>query len=163
MAEGIGISPLIVGLTLGAVGTSLPELIVSTMAAALGNSGISIGNVVGSNMANIGLALAVGAIIFPVPVERDVLKYDYWVAFIGGILLYLTTINGKFSRAEGIFFVIVFLLYFSSLSFRHAHTRDLPVESAGKKPVLRSLFIALAGLVALLSGSRPVYGVSATR
>ena len=68
LAQSLGISPLIVGLTVVSLGTSFPELLVSSMAAFQEKPGISIGNIIGSNIANIGLILGVGALIFPLEI-----------------------------------------------------------------------------------------------
>ena len=80
IAKRFGISTLVVGLTVVAFGTSLPELVVSIIAAIENSSTLAIGNAVGSNIANIGLALALSALIFPItinylPIKRDLLIY----------------------------------------------------------------------------------------
>ena len=72
----LGITPLIIGLTIVAFGTSAPELAVSVKSALAGNSGIALGNVIGSNIANIGLILAITALIRPIQVQSQVVKRD---------------------------------------------------------------------------------------
>ena len=76
-ARNLGVSPLVIGLTIVAFGTSAPELIVSAMAAFQGNPGLAIGNAIGSNIANIGLILGLTAMVYPLRVESEVLKREY--------------------------------------------------------------------------------------
>ena len=71
LARNLGVSPLIIGLTIVAFGTSAPELIVSVVAATRGNPGLAIGNAIGSNIANIGLILGITAVIYPLKVESE--------------------------------------------------------------------------------------------
>ncbi len=150
IAESIGMSPLIIGLTLGAIGTSMPELIVSTMAAVVGKTSISIGNVVGSNMANIGLALGLGSLILPVPVEKDVLKYDYWALLISGILFYFFTQNLYMSSFEGIIFVILFIAYIILLATRHHFSKT----NEKNDTIIKGLLLFVLGIVSLTAGAK---------
>ena len=76
-ARNLGVSPLVIGLTIVAFGTSAPELVVSAMAAFQGNPGLAVGNAIGSNIANIGLILGLTALIYPLRVESEILKREY--------------------------------------------------------------------------------------
>src|SRR6056297_2919708 len=67
--------PVLIGMTVVAIGTSAPELVVSLQAALIGKPDISIGNVVGSNIANVGLILGITALVFPVAIRKDVIRY----------------------------------------------------------------------------------------
>ncbi|MFH1414672.1 MAG: calcium/sodium antiporter [Elusimicrobiota bacterium] len=154
IAESMNISPLMIGLTLGAVGTSMPEFMVSTMAAASGMTDISLGNVIGSNMANIGLALGLGSLIFPVPVEKGVIKYDYWVLLSAGILLYLFSVNGTLGRSEGILFIILFICYFVFLAARHKFSTDKNPAAKKKYPILKCTVLFLSGAAGLTAGGK---------
>ena len=69
LARNLGVSPLIIGLTIVAFGTSAPELVVSGVAASRGNPGLAVGNAIGSNIANIGMILSLTAIVYPLRVE----------------------------------------------------------------------------------------------
>jgi cation:H+ antiporter len=154
IAKDFGVAPLIIGLTFGALGTSLPELVVSLFAAAVGKSGISIGNVVGSNMANIGLALGVGAIFYPISVEQAVIKYDYWVALGCGILLYLFTRNLIISNIEGFIFLFFFILYMLFLVARHYFSNfglDRPIKG---NSLIRSVSLFVFGAAGLTIGAK---------
>lgn len=147
------ISPIIVGLTLGALGTSLPEMIVSWMAASVGNTSISIGNAVGSNMANIGLALGIGALFFPIPVEKDVIKYDYWVMLFLGIILYIFSLDLMISRLEGIVFILLCFGYVMLLGLRH-HFSGFFDNSVMKESLLKGFFFLAIGIVGLALGAK---------
>jgi len=76
LAERVGISPLLIGLTLVGFGTSTPELVTSVQAALIGSPGIAVGNVVGSNIANILLILGLSAVIVPLAVQTNALRRD---------------------------------------------------------------------------------------
>ena len=77
LARNLGVSPLVIGLTIVAFGTSAPELVVSGVAAYRGNPGLAVGNAIGSNIANIGLILGLTALIYPLRVESETLKREY--------------------------------------------------------------------------------------
>ena len=102
---------MIIGLTVVAFGTSAPELLVSIQAALAGYSEIAIGNVVGSNISNILLVLAITALIFPIPVPASSVKQDWPVMMFVSILLYVFTLNGWLTRTEGIIFIGLLLGY----------------------------------------------------
>lgn len=159
IAGKLHISPMIVGLTLGALGTSLPEMIVSWMAAGVGNTDISIGNAVGSNMANIGLALGLGALFFPIPVEKDVLKYDYWVLLLCGVLLYLFSMNLAIGRLEGVLFVLLCAGYVALLGWRH-YFSDFIDDTVRKESLLKGFILLVLGAAALTAGAKFVVGTA---
>ena len=99
IAKRLGISSLVLGLTLVAFATSAPELAVSVSSALSGNSDIALGNVIGSNIANIGLILGICGCILPLNVNRQLLKFDTPVMIISAIIvsvIYLST--GEISR-----------------------------------------------------------------
>ena len=90
IAHSLKVSDLIIGLTIVAFGTSLPELIVSVIAALEGSSAIAVGNVVGSNVANVGLVLGLSALIFPITVNYDHLKRDLMIYLVAVSYTHLT-------------------------------------------------------------------------
>jgi len=102
LARNMGVSPLVVGLTIVGFGTSAPEMLVSAMASLRGNPSLAIGNAIGSNIANIGLILGLTAIIYPLRVERITLKREFSVL---GLIMLLTLFlmwDLEFSRLDGI-------------------------------------------------------------
>jgi len=102
---------MIIGLTVVAFGTSAPELFVSLQAAFSGFPEIAMGNVVGSNISNILLVLAITALIYPIPVPKSSVKRDWPIMMAVSVLLYIFAMNGWISRLEGIIFVSLLGLY----------------------------------------------------
>jgi len=111
LALSFKISPLVVGLTIVAFGTSAPELFVSIKSALDGHPDLAFGNVIGSNMCNITLILGVTALVFPVAVQKSILNFDWPVAFLSIILLYVLTLDHNVSILDGLAFVIMIVLY----------------------------------------------------
>jgi len=111
VAKRFGISTLVVGLTVVAFGTSLPELVVSIIAAIENSSTLAIGNAVGSNIANIGLALALSALIFPITINYLPIKRDLWIYLFASLLFILFVFDGRLSRFEGLFLFIGLVFY----------------------------------------------------
>jgi cation:H+ antiporter len=111
LALKIGITPLVVGLTVVAFGTSTPELVVSLKAALIGNSSISLGNVVGSNIANIALILGVAALIRPLDVHANVIRREIPIMIGVSILLIILLLDGELSFIDGIIFVFGIIIY----------------------------------------------------
>ena len=116
LASRFNISPLVIGLTVVSFGTSAPELFVSLIAAVKQHPEVALGNVVGSNIANVALVLGLTALIFPIPVRSSSVKID--APFMLGItlLLWLFMVSGgagTISRPEGLIFVILLVAYIS--------------------------------------------------
>lgn len=101
VARRLGVSPLLVGLTVVALGTSLPELVVGVRAALRGHAGISLGNVVGANAINIGLVLGTAALIRPLVVGLRVLKWDLPAMLVAALLMSAMAADGEVGRLEG--------------------------------------------------------------
>lgn len=111
LARGIGVSELVIGITLVAVGTSLPELATSVVAAFRREADISIGNVVGSNIANILLILGVTSVISPVSVAPQIIRLDIWVALGFALVLFPFALNQKLTRWEAGVLLAVYVGY----------------------------------------------------
>jgi cation:H+ antiporter len=111
LALRFGLSPLVVGLTVVAYGTSTPELAVSVKAAWQGNGTIAIGNVVGSNICNLGLILGLAAIICPLRVQLQLLRFDLPIMIGCSLLLPLLILDGVVSRTEGVFLFLGVITY----------------------------------------------------
>lgn len=105
------ISKLVVGVTIVSFGTSAPELFVSLKAALEGHPDISIYNVIGSNIANIALVLAITAMIFPIPVNKKSMRFDWPIMMLVSIVFYVFALNGALDRWEGILFVMALTGY----------------------------------------------------
>ena len=99
------VAPIVVGLTVVAIGTSSPELFASMQAAWNGSAGIAVGNVVGSNIANLGLALGLTAIVRPLSVDRGLLKLDWPILMAVTVLFGVLALDGIYSRVDGLIFL----------------------------------------------------------
>jgi len=111
LALKIGITPLVVGLTVVAFGTSTPELVVSLKAALIGNDSISLGNVIGSNIANIALILGIAALIRPLDVHANVIRKEIPIMITITILLILLLLDGEVGFVDGLIFVLAIVIY----------------------------------------------------
>lgn len=98
----LGMSTGLIGLTVVAFGTSAPELLVSLTAALKGNSDISIGNVVGSNIANIGLVLGISGVFYPILIRKSHVRFEYAMMIFVTVIYYVLSLDLKVSRIEGI-------------------------------------------------------------
>jgi cation:H+ antiporter len=105
------LSPLVVGLTIVAFGTSAPELFISLQSALQGSPDLAMGNVVGSNICNLALVLGTTAVIFPVPVQGDSIKIDWPVTMGSSLLLYALVQENLISMWEGLLFVSILIVY----------------------------------------------------
>ncbi len=115
----IGVSERLIGLTIVATGTSLPELVTSVVAAIKGNTDIAIGNIVGSNIFNVFLILGISAVINPVPLVQGT-STDILVNIFASFLLFAFIFTGKqrqIERWEGLVFIIAYLLYIALILF----------------------------------------------
>ena len=114
IAKKLGISEFIIGLTLVALGTSIPELASSIAASIKNASGIIIGNVIGSNIANIGLIIGIAATIAVIKTKKQMVRRDGYIMLFAAGLFYIFIINGVLSRIEA---GILLLLYVAYIAF----------------------------------------------
>jgi cation:H+ antiporter len=160
LALRIGITPLVVGLTVVAFGTSSPELVVSLKAALEGNGDISLGNIIGSNIANIALILGISALIKPLKVQAQVVRREIPIMIFVTLLLVLFLLDNEIGIIEGIVFFIGILLYsvVSVILAKKEKSREVKdefIEGVVHKPLkiwIAILFIFF-GLVLLVYGS----------
>lgn len=153
LALSLGVSTLVVGLTIVAFGTSLPEMFVSLDAVMQGAVDISVGNVVGSNIANIGLILGLTALVFPVAVKRQVVRRDLPIMLIVSVLMFVLIQNREISRLEGLLLfgsVIAYtaISYFLELREKRtgAESDDLDESEFGPDPRHANRFFELGRL-----------------
>ncbi|WP_127846560.1 calcium/sodium antiporter [Psychroflexus aestuariivivens] len=151
------ISKMIIGLTVVSFATSAPELLVSLQAALSGFSDISLGNVIGSNIANIGLVLGLTAIISTIDIDLDFLKFNWPLMMILSILLFVFLSSGEnISRIEGVVFLIILTLFLLFLIKKAKSSRDKPVEEVDPSLELTSGFKIVLWL--LIGGSGLYFG-----
>jgi cation:H+ antiporter len=105
-ARNLGVSPLIIGLVIVGFGTSAPELVVSAVATVRGNSGLAVGNAIGSNIANMGLILGLTAVIYPLHLESSTLKREYPMLLLIMLVSLYFALDGELTRAEGMMLLI---------------------------------------------------------
>jgi len=111
IAKQIGVSEFVIGLTLVALGTSIPEMGASIVASIKHQSGIVTGNVLGSNIANIGLIMGITAVLWALKTDWQMLKRDGYIMLFAALLFYVFLFNGIVSRIEGFLFLILYVVY----------------------------------------------------
>lgn len=113
LSRDLGIKPIVIGLTVVAFGTSSPELAVSLTASVKGSNDIAIGNIIGSNIANIGLILGVAAIVLPLKVEKVIMKRELPLMIAISVAFYFMAIDRKIGFIDGGFLIagIIFFIY----------------------------------------------------
>ncbi len=154
LARRFHISPLVIGLTVVAYGTSAPE-IGTCLVAVLGDSpGLAVGNVIGSNAANLGLILGITAVMTPFAVPRGLLRREFWFMLGATLLLWPLAAAGVVSRPVGLV-LAASLLVFNVLSVRWGRNDEAgtSARAEGDSPLGRSLTTTAVGLVALLIGA----------
>jgi cation:H+ antiporter len=161
LALRLGVGPLLVGLTVVAFGTSTPELVVSLMAAYLGQGDISVGNVVGSNICNIGLILGFCALIIPIKVASQIVRVDTPIMIGVTALAMALLYDGALTRFEGIILFILLLVYvlFSIRLARKQVSDPLAGEFSEEIKISKwgtweDIAFIVGGLVMLVFGAR---------
>lgn len=161
LARNLGISPLLIGLTIVGFGTSAPEILVSGMAALQGNPGLAIGNAVGSNIANIGLIIGFTALVAPLIVKSDILRREFPLLLVVCVGVYLLLLDGSLDRIDGILMLaglIATLFMVVHIGRQRAAKDPLEKEFEDEIPSNLSTFAAsmwfVAGLTLLLLASR---------
>ena len=161
LAYKVGITRLVVGLTVIAYGTSSPELVVSVLAAINGNGAIAIGNVIGSNIFNIALILGISALISPLSVSRDINRFQMPIMIAMSSLCLFAFLDGVFSRAEGgVFFFMIIAYTIWSIMRGRAEFKSTAISTSGEKTVGRTkiilinVFYVVGGLAILVLGAR---------
>ena len=124
LASSLGVSPIVVGLTVVSLATSAPELVVCLVAALQGNPGLAIGNVMGSNLANIGLILGLTSLIHPLEVKHRVVWREMPVMLLITFAIYPIAFDGELSRKDGFMLLLVLLAYLVWV-FRSGHPDEI--------------------------------------
>lgn len=160
LALKVGISPLVVGLTVVAFGTSSPELVVSVGSALEGNSDIAIGNVIGSNISNIALILGITALINPIKVNVQVIKREIPIMIAVTLIFLLMFLNLSLSRLEGAL-LFTGIIFYTSISYYLSKKENKKVEQEFEKeiPAIKgrtttSILFVVIGLACLAFGSK---------
>jgi cation:H+ antiporter len=156
LARHLRVSPLLIGLTLVGFGTSTPELITSIQAALSHSPGIAVGNIVGSNIANILLILGLSAALAPVAVSLGASWRDGLFVILTALVLAWVSLHGGMTQQTGLLFLAALVLYVAlawSLERRQAETATTGVDAPDMSVAL-SLFVAVASLGILMVGAQ---------
>jgi len=166
LAKIFGITPIVIGLTVVAFGTSAPEIVVSVVSALQDKSMIAVGNVVGSNICNIALVLGITAAIWPVECHRSVIRRDIPVMLGISIYLFILSIDSHISRVEGASLFAGLILYIFSNYYiatgktsktfepQAAITISEPVDNIKKKFVFKQIALIIIGVLGVLAGAK---------
>ncbi|MBI5666822.1 MAG: calcium/sodium antiporter [Chloroflexi bacterium] len=162
LAASLGVPPVVIGLTVVAFGTSMPELLVCLDAALRGASDIAIGNVVGSNIANIGLILGVSGVIMTIPIHIQLIRREIPIMILASLVVYALALDGTISGVDGLLLVAGLLAFMAALIVLSRHERLKPAEErelaeeehiTGSINRLFEIGRLLAGMVVLLTGA----------
>ncbi len=155
IASRFGIPQLVIGLTIAAMGTSMPEAAVSITSALKGSAGITVGNVVGSNIMNILVILGITAVITPIAVQKSTRKFEIpGMIAISVLFLVLGYTGGEIVRFEGVILWLVFIGYLAYLFWIAKHNKDEETDEEEKNWSLPVQLIAIVGgIAAIVLGS----------
>ncbi len=170
LAKDFGVPPLIIGLTIVAFGTSAPELSVNLLAIYQGNTEISFGNIIGSNIANIGLILGIAAIIRPLAIEGVIITREIPMMVLASLLVLITGMDiyvrnspNVFDRSDGLVFLLIFCVFlFYTIGDVIRRRKEDPLlqqakELSEKKSFKKNIYnlcLFIAGLIFLVSGGK---------
>jgi len=161
-ARNLGVPPLLIGLTIVGFGTSAPEMLVSATAAFQGNSGLAIGNAIGSNIANIALILGVTALVVPLDVHSGLVRRELPVLIGATAAAYFLLQDGDLGFADGLILllglaVLLFWMIYMGLNARDRKdpmAAEYEAEIPADLSLGQSLFWLLAGLIILVASSK---------
>jgi cation:H+ antiporter len=154
------VSPLIIGLLIFGFGTSAPEMLVSGLAAMNGNTGLSIGNAVGSNIFNIALVLGVSAIISPIEVQGNILRKEWIFLMVATLVAGLLLLDLRLDVFDG-FILLALLFLFLGYTFRESkksqnHEFDEFAKKIDKSETVKTWVMLVIGLIVLISSAKLV-------
>lgn len=161
IARRFNVSYLVIGLTIVAFGTSMPELVVNLIAGYSGNTGIAMGNILGSNIANVFIILGIASLIRPIDIQNSTIRIEIPFSFLAAVLVWVcandvlidNSSESSLSRIDGIVFISFFLifLYYSFFAGSKEPAKEIKDETETKSIWKSALFI-LGGLVMLYFG-----------
>lgn len=153
----LNLSKMVIGLTVVSFATSAPELLVSVQAALDGSPDIALGNVIGSNIANIGLVLGITAVISALAIDRDFYRFNWPVMMLFSVALYFLLSNdGKLTALEGAGLLVGLVIYLFFLIKRARANREITVEDVNEKLSETSYFKIFVWL--LIGGAALYFG-----
>ena len=167
LAKAVNISPLVIGMTIVAFGTSAPELIVSITSALNDNAGIAVGNVIGSNIANIALVLGATVLILPIPIDKQTKFVDFPVMLIATGMFYYIACDGEIVFIEGLILFLALIGYLSYMATRlialrkkvkngeatNVESSPYELDDYKEEPFWKSITFLLVGFIGLYFGA----------
>ena len=158
IAKKFKISPMIIGLTIVAMGTSMPELSVSITSSLIGKNDMSLANVVGSNMFNVLMALGISSLIINLPIKKDSIKFDIPFLIGIGILLLLMLFDLKLSIFEGLILIGIFVFYLwkTLKPMLKKKNKDTKENEEKNKSMFKMIAISLVGIIGIIIGGNMV-------
>jgi len=161
IANNLGVSSLVIGITIVGFGTSAPELLISSIAAMDGSTGLAVGNAIGSNIANIALILGVTALIMPLAIQSRVLRHEFPILLAVMIFAWLLLRDGTLTRLDGIALLIGLIVVMGWLIYDALRAKpDDPITAEMEDeipvgiPTGRAAFWFVVGLLVLLASSK---------
>ena len=155
IARILRVPSIVIGLTIVAMGTSAPEAAVSITAGLAGNSDISLGNIVGSNIFNLLMVIGVSALLRPITTHKDMLHRDLWWNIAVSVILFLLLLDGKLSRIEGVILLVSMAAYLYII-IRSAIRDRTDTEPLKQLSIPRSILSIIGGLAAIILGGNLV-------
>ncbi len=148
------VRPIIIGLTIVSLATSAPELLVSLVAAVKGSGGISLGNIIGSNVINIALVLGISAVIRPVAIKKQIIAVEIPYMIFISMVFWVLCMDSRIGRLDGLIliaFLVVFLIY----GIATAKDKDAPpeIKKTPRQGLLKNILFIIVGLVTLSLGA----------
>ena len=154
LASWLGIRPMVIGLTVVSIGTSVPELAIGIDAAVGGNTGLAVGNIVGTNLVNILFILGLSALLVPVAFQRSTLKFDLPAMTAAAVVLYLLALDGTLSLADGLLLLAGGVVYtLALLRISRRDTAEVTVDKAGAAGLMQDSHRPSHDTVRLLVGT----------
>lgn len=154
LATKLGISQIVIGLTIVAIGTSMPEFFVSIVSAIKGTPDLAVGNIVGSNIFNVLLIVGVAATVAPIAIQRATVRRDIPIAIVASIMLTFMMLDDNISRIDALILFAAFIA-FIWITLRNSKIDANEKDASTKKviPTWKSVLFIIFGLVGLVLGS----------
>ena len=154
LADRMGISQVVIGLTVVAMGTSMPEFTISLLSAIKGTTGLAVGNVIGSNIFNSLLIVGTSAVVAPMLILKSTVRKDIPFALVASVMLYLLSQDGQISRWDAAI-LFVFFMIFMTITIKESKSADSKKEDTQIKSikVWKAVAFLLIGLTGLILGS----------
>lgn len=155
IARRLRIPQMVIGLTIVALGTSMPELCISLVSALKGTSDLAVGNVVGSNIFNTLLIVGVAALVTPISILRSTVTKDMPWSVLAGVLLIVLCLDSKIGRLDAIilFFVFILFLSYTLWQAKKGKSEASSEESKDEHSIWKASFLVVLGLACLVFGS----------